>query len=229
MVDDVRWAARRRGRWSSSVSRSAVSARRGAGPRPEPGGPGRLGATGRDVVAVADQRQADQALVGEQALGDLGVVHRQVARDRVAVSAFDVSSSSARAPSRSTKRRSSAGRHRPLPEVDVAGPTIRRSRKKRMRRARRRRVVPCRTPGCSRHLLRRGLAERSGHGQRGATGRRPRRRWSRPREAGTAERAATGYHRPTHRRCRVTVWFTVKLDDRPGRSPASRRRSASAA
>src|SRR3954454_8498426 len=25
----------------------------------------------------------------------------------------------------------------------------------------------------------------------------------------------TGYHRG-HRRCRVTVWFTVKLDDRPG-------------
>ena len=40
--------------------------------------PGRLGASGRDVVAVADQRQPDQPRVGEEPGGDPGRVRREV-------------------------------------------------------------------------------------------------------------------------------------------------------
>ena len=67
MVDDVRWAVGRAGggraRRGARDQRVAVAPAAGL----EPGGPGRLGRAGRDVVAVADERQPEQAAVARRA------------------------------------------------------------------------------------------------------------------------------------------------------------------
>ena len=133
------------------------------------------------------------------------IAHRQVAQTGVS----DTLSKSRRAgrarPSRSAKRRSSAGaigRFR----RSTKDTTIRRSRKNR---------CAARVAGS----LSMPNTWMSGIFRVGV----------RPRGAGMAasvSHAATGYHRPTTGGTRVTVWFTVQLADRPGRSPASRPRSA---
>ena len=57
---------------------------------------------------MANEREAEQADIGQQALRQLHVVHAQVA-EAGGFQAFPSSSAQARAPRRSTKRRSSPG------------------------------------------------------------------------------------------------------------------------
>ena len=74
----------------------------------EPGLPRLVGLAGRDVVAVAHEREPQEADVGQQPLRDRGGVGREIRKARVAIGAARPCPSPPATPSRSTNRRSSA-------------------------------------------------------------------------------------------------------------------------
>ena len=107
MDDDVRWAVIGAVLLVVGDRRSAGARSGGAGGL-EPGGPGRLGASGGHLVPVADQRQPEEPRIGQEPGHDPGVVEPHVGEAGVAVGRRVVSRS-APAPSRWTNRRSSPG------------------------------------------------------------------------------------------------------------------------
>ncbi len=114
-------------------------------------------------------------------------------------------------------RRSSPGRDRPLAQVDVVDddPPLPEEPQGRPRGGR---VVPPEDLDVG-HLLGRDLAERGGHVRRRAATRSTHRRPARSRRAPwspSSKRSGRPGTIAGHRRCLVTVWFTVQLDDRPG-------------
>ena len=158
MIGD-RAGRRRSGPRRRGARRSAGGS---AGRAPEPGRPRRAPTvTGRDLVAVADERHAQETRVGQQPRHDARRPSSSGRRGPRRGTPARSSSSRARAPSRSVKRRSSPGRCGRL-RRSTKWTTTRRSRKNRW---------AARVAGESsepedldlRHGLRRGLAERGGH------------------------------------------------------------------
>ena len=151
---------------------------------PPPGlsqaGPGRFVEPGRDRVAVADERQAQQPRVGEEPPHDAGLVERQVGRDPRRGTGARSGRAAPRRPSRWVNRCSSPAAIAALLQVDVVDddPPLPEEPE---RGARRGRVVAAEDLDVG-HLAGRRLAERRGHGRSVLRGR------------------TTGYHRQT--RCR---------------------------
>ena len=138
----------------------------------EPRLPRLVGLAGRDVLAVADQRQPQEPDVGQQPLGDR---RRHRSRDRRGPrrdTARPSVSITACAPSRSTNRRSSRGRDRLLAEVDVVDddPALAEEAERAPGRVR---VLHAEHLDVG-HLLRRGLAQRRRHVRRPRAARKPR-------------------------------------------------------
>ena len=189
---------RHRGIAGSAAGR-AVAQRLAPASQPRPR---RLGRPGAHVICLSDERQAEEALVGQEALDDLAVVHPEVAEAGVAVRARP-GSRRAVAPSRSTNRRSSPGaiglRRRSTKWI-----ATRRSLKKR-RAARVARSSSRPKTWTDAPSDPDPLAILVGY-----------RACVTLATAGTVQPVrGRGYH-PAQRRSRVTVWFTVQLEDRPG-------------
>ena len=193
--------------------------------RRQPRLPGRLGRAGADVVPATDQRQAEQTLVGQQPLDE--------SRGRPSAGRPSPASrigpalacrATLAAPSRSANRRSSPAaiglRRRSTKWI-----AIRRSLKNRWaaRVARSSARPKIWTVGgligrdrvMSASVLQGGGSPAGGERSSRGRGHRPSRR-------------ATGYH-PRSGGDGVTVWFTVRLEDRPGSLARVAPRSATAA
>src|SRR4051794_26705342 len=178
----------------------------------EPRLPGCFGLAGRDLVAVPDEREVQQAGVREQPLRHALGVGRQV-REALLPVRPALRVDQRRGPEPIDEAPELARGERLLPKVDVVhhDPSLPEEPE---RTARRVGVVGAEHLDV-RHLLRRRLAQRRGHQATRASS--SGRRLLIERSVAPPVRRSRGPRVPwAARRFRVTIWFTVQLDDRPG-------------